>query len=89
LRRISLVAPGRRYEYTIDLGHTATVFSRGHRIRLEISSSNFPHFDRNPNTGRTLGEDAQLMTATQTIFHDTEHPSYIELPVAAGVRPSN
>ena len=82
----SLIAPGRRYEYTIELGHTATVFRRGHRIRLEISSSNFPHFDRNPNTGRTLGEDAQFVTATQTIYHDAEQPSYVELPVAPGIR---
>jgi hypothetical protein len=82
----SPITPGRRYEYTIELGHTAVVFRRGHRIRLEISSSNFPHFDRNPNTGRPFGEDAQLVTATQTIYHDAEQSSYIELPVAPGVR---
>jgi putative CocE/NonD family hydrolase len=83
----SLITPGARNEYAIDLGHTATMFRKGHRIRLEISSSNFPHFDRNPNTGRPFGEDAQLMTATQTIFHDAEHPSRIELPVAPGLKP--
>jgi putative CocE/NonD family hydrolase len=80
----SLITPGRRYEYTIDLGHTAVVFRKGHRVRVEISSSNFPHFDRNPNTGRPFGEDAQLVTATQTIFHDAENPSHVELPVAPG-----
>ena len=83
----SLITPGRRYEYTIELGHTATVFPKGHRIRLEISSSNFPHFDRNPNTGRPFAEDSQLVTATQTIYHDAEHPSYIKLPIATGVHP--
>jgi putative CocE/NonD family hydrolase len=81
----SLITPGARNEYTIDLGHTATMFRKGHRIRLEISSSNFPHFDRNPNTGRPFGEDAQLTTAAQTIFHDAEHPSRIELPIAPGL----
>lgn len=81
----SLITPGRAYEYTIELGDTATVFRKGHRIRLEISSSNFPHFDRNPNTGRPFGEDAQLVSATQTIYHDAEHPSHVELPVAPGV----
>jgi putative CocE/NonD family hydrolase len=84
----SLITPGRPYEYAIDLGDTATVFRKGHRIRLEISSSNFPHFDRNPNTGRALGEDAQMVTATQTVYHDAGHPSYVELPVAPDLQPN-
>ena len=82
----SLIAPGETYEYTIPLGDTATVFRRGHRIRLEVSSSNFPHFDRNLNTGHALGQDAEMVSATQTIFHDGAHPSYVELPVAPDVR---
>ena len=82
----SLITPGETYEYTIPLGDTATVFRRGHRIRLEVSSSNFPHFDRNLNTGHPLGQDAAMVTATQTIFHDAAHPSYVELPVAPDVR---
>ena len=82
----SLITPGEAYEYTIPLGDTATVFRRGHRIRLEVSSSNFPHFDRNLNTGHPLGQDAAMVTATQTIFHDAAHPSYLELPVAPDVR---
>ena len=64
----SLITPGRAYEYTIALVDTGTVFRKGHRIRLEVSSSNFPHFDRNPNTGHPFGQDAQLVTATQTIL---------------------
>lgn len=81
----SLIAPGRAYEYTIELGNTATVFKAGHRIRLEISSSNFPHYDRNPNTGHPVGQDARLESATQTILHDAAHPSYLELPVVPSV----
>ena len=81
----SLITPGEIYEYAIPLGDTATVFRRGHRIRLEVSSSNFPHYDRNPNTGHPLGQDAELVVATQTVFHDPEHPSHLELPVARHV----
>jgi putative CocE/NonD family hydrolase len=81
----TLLIPGRPYRYTIDLGHTGTVFRKGHRIRLEISSSNFPHFDRNPNTGHPFGSDAQLVTARQTVFHDAAHPAYVELPIVSGI----
>jgi putative CocE/NonD family hydrolase len=81
----SLITPNDVYEYTIDLGHTATVFRVGHRIRLEISSSNFPHFDRNPNTGHPFGQDAEIALASQTIYHDATHASYLELPVVSGV----
>jgi putative CocE/NonD family hydrolase len=79
--RASLLEAGRVYEYTIDLWATANVFKAGHRIRVEISSSNFPRFDRNPNTGRPLGDDAELRPATQTILHDAAHPSHVVLPV--------
>ena len=53
----------------------------GHRLRVEISSSNFPRFDRNPNTGAPLGWDARLETARQTVHHTADHPSHILLPV--------
>jgi hypothetical protein len=82
----SLITPEQVYEYTIDLGDTATVFREGHRIRLEVSSSNFPHFDRNLNTGGRLGEDAEFVSATQTIYHEATHPSFIELQIAPDVR---
>jgi putative CocE/NonD family hydrolase len=81
----SPIKPGQAYEYTIELGDASTIFRKGHRIRLEISSSNFPHFDRNPNTGRAVDEETTLIPATQTIFHDAQRPSYVELPVARGV----
>ena len=82
----SWLTPGAVHDYTIDLGYTATVFRRGHRIRLEISSSNFPHFDRNPNTATVFGEGADLTAATQRVLHDDLHPSHLVLPVAPDVR---
>jgi putative CocE/NonD family hydrolase len=79
--RKELIEPNRIYEYAIDLWATSNVFLAGHRIRLEIASSNFPRFDRNPNTGHPFGVDADLQTATQTIYHDAARPSRIVLPV--------
>ncbi len=78
-----LVEPGVVNEYDIDLVATANVFQAGHRIRLLITSSSFPRFDRNPNTGHALGVDgpADLRPAKQTIFHDPERPSHVLLPV--------
>ena len=75
------IHPGEVYEYTIDLGATSNVFKAGHCMRLEISSSNFPRFDRNPNTGRPIGDETELRTALQTILHDAEHPSRVVLPI--------
>ena len=84
--RQSLITPGAVHDYTIDLGFTATVFKRGHRIRLEISSSNFPHFDRNLNTADPFGESAEMQTADQRVLHDARHPSQLVLQVAPNVR---
>jgi len=75
----SLIEPGKIYEYTIDLWATSYVVKQGHRIRVEISSSNFNRWDRNPNTGNEFGMDAETVKATQTIYHDRQHPSYITL----------
>ncbi len=77
----SFVTPGEVVEYTIDLWATANVFKKGHRIRLEISSSNFPRFDRNMNTGDAIGADASFQSALQTIQHTSIHPSHITLPI--------
>ena len=77
----SLVEPGRAYQYTIDLWATSNVFQRGHRIRVEISSSNFPRFDRNTNTGNVISGDAEFKPALQTVLHNAQHPSHITLPV--------
>jgi hypothetical protein len=77
----SFIRPGEPYEYLIELGNTANVFQRGHRIRLEISSSNFPHYVRNQNTRSAVGMDTRIEVAHQTILHDARHPSVLELPV--------
>jgi N-acyl-D-amino-acid deacylase len=76
-----LLSPGEPTEITIDLGATSNLFKAGHRIRLEVSSSNFPRFDRNPNTGGTFGEDRDVQKAEQRILHDAAHPSRLLLPV--------
>lgn len=68
-------------EYRIELNPTANLFNTGHRIRLEISSSNFPIYDRNPNTGLPIGSSDQIFVARQTIFHDRQHPSRIILHI--------
>ncbi len=77
----ALLTPGEPTEITIDLGATSNLFRTGHRIRLEVSSSNFPRFDRNPNTGGVFGQDGTVLRATQTILHDQSHPSRLLLPV--------
>ncbi len=76
-----LITPGEVYEYAINMGATGIVFRRGHRIRLDVSSSNFPRIDRNMNTGNPFGEDAYGVPAMQTIYHQADYPSYIDLPV--------
>ncbi len=76
-----LLVPGAIYEYEIDLGGIGMVFGKGHRIRLEIASSNFPKWDRNLNTGHPMGQDAEMRTALQKVYHDAEHPSHVLLPV--------
>lgn len=77
----TLLTPGAPARLTIDLGATANLFKAGHRIRLEVSSSNFPRFDRNPNTGGVFGEDADVRIAEQAILHDAAHPSQLLLPI--------
>ena len=81
LSKPELMTPGEIYKFRIDAGVTSNVFRKGHRIRLEISSSNFPRFDRNQNTGRPIAEEMELKTATQTVHHDHRHASYILLPI--------
>jgi hypothetical protein len=75
------MTPGTAYKLTIDAGVTSNVFRAGHRIRLEVSSSNFPRFDRNPNTGGIVADAKDLRKAAQTVFHDREKDSYLLLPV--------
>ena len=75
------IHPGQPTEVRIDLGSTSNLFKIGHCLRLEISSSNFPRFERNPNTGLRASQSADLQTAVQTILHDSQHPSRVILPV--------
>ncbi len=75
------ITAGKVYEYKIDLWSTSNVFLKGHRIRLEVSSSNFPRFDRNLNTGKDDATDGEMMKATNTVLHDGAHPSALILPV--------
>ena len=76
----ALMQPDEIYRFEIDCWSSANCFLPGHCIRVEVSSSNFPQFDRNPNTGNAFGVDDELTIAMQTVFHDTEHPSHILLP---------
>jgi putative CocE/NonD family hydrolase len=77
----SLMNSGQIYKFSIDLWSTSNVFLKGHILRLEISSSNFPRFDRNLNTGQSAATGQSYVSATNTIYHDGEHPSVLILPV--------
>ena len=77
-------APGEVYELRLDLAATGYEFAAGHRVGVEVSSSAFDRWDRNPNTGHAFGVDAaaDLRVAHQTVYHDGERPSRIVLPLA-------
>lgn len=79
--RAELLPPEEPVALAIDLAGTSNVFLRGHRIRVEVSSSNFPRFDRNTNTGLAIATDGGLAVAINAVFHDATHPSHIVLPV--------
>lgn len=76
-----LMEPGMPYEFTISLGQTAYRFEPGQRVRVQVTSSAFPHFVRNMNTGKALADDTEATVAEQTVLHDPEHPSRVVLPV--------
>ena len=77
----SLMEPGERYQVSISLPPTSNVFAAGHRIRVDISSSNFPRFDLNPNTGEPMGQHTHTLTAVQSVYSDATHASYLEVPI--------
>jgi putative CocE/NonD family hydrolase len=79
--KAELMKPGEAYEFTIEMYPTSLLFQKGHRIRLDISSSNFPRFDVNPNTGEALNDNRRTQVARDTIYLDAKHPSQIILPV--------
>ena len=78
-----LMQPGTVYELQIDMVATANLFRAGHRIRLEVSSSNFPRFDRNTNSGGVIAEETatDFVVATNRVWHDGSHASHLVLPV--------
>lgn len=77
----SPIEPGRPYEFDIDLWSTCHVFKAGHRVRLQVTSSNFPRWDRNLNTGETPATATGMQVAHQTVFHERDRPSRVVLPV--------
>ena len=79
--RPDLIRPGTVYKFHIDLWSTGNVFLAGHKLRLEISSSNFPRFDRNLDTGQSAANSAHCVKTTNTVYHDRERPSALRLDV--------
>lgn len=79
--KAELMKPGTPYEFTIEMYPTSLVFQKGHRIRVDVSSSNFPRFDVNPNTGEPLNDNRRTKVAENTIYLDAKRPSHIILPV--------
>ena len=76
-----LANPGETYRISVDLWATSNVFLAGHKLRLEVSSSNFPRFDRNLNTGEEQARATRMIKATNVVYHDKAHPSAVILPV--------
>jgi len=79
--RAELMEPGTVYRFTIQPYPTSNLFKKGHRIRLDISSSNWPRFDINPNTGEPLGLSTRTLKAVNTVHHEAAHPTHIVLPI--------
>jgi len=86
LDKMKLLKPDQTYEYDIEMTGTANAFLPGHRIRVDITSSNFPQFDRNPNTGDPLGSSAKTRVAKQIIYHGARTPSHIILPIVNNIK---
>jgi len=83
LKTETLMQPGEIYQLTVNLYPTSNIFKRGHRLRLDVSSSNFPRFDINPNTGEPLNDNRQTKIAINTVYHDVSRPSQLILPVVS------
>jgi hypothetical protein len=81
LRSPTLLTPGQVYRFEVDLWSTAQVFKAGHRLRVHVTSSDFPRYDRNLNTGGPLGTEAHSNVAVNTVFHDAGRASHLVLPV--------
>jgi putative CocE/NonD family hydrolase len=81
VERAAPLTPGQVYPVKIELYPTSLLFARGHRIRLDVASSNFPRFDVNPNTGEPLNAHRHRRVARNAVYHDPAHPSHVLLPV--------
>ena len=79
--KAELLKPGEVYELRIEPFPTANVFKKGHRIRIDISSSNFPRFDVNPNSGEPVGMSRRLAVADNSIYHGAARPAHVVLPI--------
>ena len=84
--RARMMVPGAVYEVTIDMWATSNCFRKGHRIRLDVSSSNFPMFDINPNTGETLGRHKRMVQAKNVVYHGPQRASSLNLTVVSSKR---
>ena len=84
LSQPSPTTPGQPYLYRIEIWPTSYLFTTGDRVRLEISSSDYPQFAPNPNTGAPFGQNTDEQPATQTVLHDAAHLSSVVLPVIPG-----
>ena len=76
-----LMTPDTCYDFVFQLYPTSNIFKKGHRIRVDISSSNWPRFDVNPNTGGPLGLAQEYRIAHKAVYHDADRPSHIVLPI--------
>jgi putative CocE/NonD family hydrolase len=83
LEQPTLMQPGTVYEFDIDMSNTANQFKKGHSMRLEVSSSAFPYFLKNQNTGNEIGTDTESAVARQRIFHDLGHESHLDVSILA------
>ncbi len=83
-----LMKPGEPQHVVVDLWATSNVFLAGHKLRLEVSSSNFPRFDRNMNTGEEQASATRMEKAANVIYHDANHPSALILPACTLMRPA-
>jgi putative CocE/NonD family hydrolase len=83
IQKTTLLTPNQPYEIKIPLWETSNLFKAGHRIRLHLTSSNFPRFNRNLNSGKAMADEVEddIRTAHQVVMHDTSHPSALSLPV--------
>ena len=77
----TLLTPEEVYRFEVDLWSTAQVFKAGHRLRIHVTSSDFPRYDRNLNTGGPFGTESHSAVAVNTVFHDAGRPSHLSLPI--------